>query len=187
MPDAHRARERRFESLFAEHLHRIDSYCRWRSRGDSDDVVSEVFLTLWRRLDDVPEGDAARIWLYATARRVTANHLRAARRRAGLVERLHQLPVAPGYEESHDLSDPTAERVRAALAAVRPIDREVLLLSEWESLTPAEIAAVLGCPQVTARGRLHRARRRFRTEYERLGGLELSSPLRPTTLAPERN
>ena len=52
--------------------------------------------------------------------------------------------------------------------AIGPGDREVLLLAEWEGLSPAQIAAVVGCPTVTARGRLHRARRRFRTIYEEL-------------------
>lgn len=44
----------------------------------------------------------------------------------------------------------------------------LLLLSEWEGLSPTQIAAVLGCFTVTARGRLHRARRRFRTVFEDL-------------------
>jgi Sigma-70, region 4 len=44
----------------------------------------------------------------------------------------------------------------------------VLLLSEWEDLSPAQIAVVLGCGAMTARGRLHRARRRFRTAFENL-------------------
>ena len=44
----------------------------------------------------------------------------------------------------------------------------MLLLAEWEGLAPAEIAAVMGCLTVTARGRLHRARRRFRAAFEEL-------------------
>jgi len=44
----------------------------------------------------------------------------------------------------------------------------VLLLAEWEGLSPAEIAAVMGCLAITARGRLHRARRRFRSVFEDL-------------------
>ena len=55
-----------------------------------------------------------------------------------------------------------------ALARLRPRDREVLLLAEWEGLSPAQIAGVLGCLTVTARGRLHRARRRFRDVFEEL-------------------
>lgn len=83
MPGPDPARERRFDEIFGRHLPTISSYCRWRSRSatDAENAVSEVFLTLWRRLDDVGETDAVRVWLYATARRVTANHLRASRRR----------------------------------------------------------------------------------------------------------
>jgi DNA-directed RNA polymerase specialized sigma24 family protein len=44
----------------------------------------------------------------------------------------------------------------------------VLLLAEWEGLSPAQIAAVMGCLAMTARGRLHRARRRFRSVFEDL-------------------
>ena len=73
----------RFNALFASYGPDIVAYCGWRagSPSDAQDAVAEVFLTAWRRLDDVPEGDAARIWLYATARKVIANQRRSARRR----------------------------------------------------------------------------------------------------------
>ena len=57
-----------------------------------------------------------------------------------------------------------------ALGRLGARDREVLLLAEWEGLSPAEIGVVLNCLAVTVRGRLHRARRRFRTVYEELAG-----------------
>jgi RNA polymerase sigma factor (sigma-70 family) len=156
-------RRRCFEALFREHAAGIASYCRWRSRspGDADDAVAEVFLVVWRRLEDVPEGEAVRPWLYATARRVLANQARAQARRSRLQERLSFQPAPSGRED-----DPVAGRVHTALAALGPRDREVLLLAEWEGLAPAEIAKVMRCPAVTVRGRLHRARRRFRAAFE---------------------
>ena len=51
-----------------------------------------------------------------------------------------------------------ARPLKAALSALRPYDREVLLLVAWEGLTPAEAAVALGIPHGTARSRLHRAR-----------------------------
>ena len=57
--------------------------------------------------------------------------------------------------------------MREVLDRLGEADREVLLLAEWECLTPAQIAEVVGCLPVTARGRLHRARHRFRTAFER--------------------
>jgi RNA polymerase sigma factor (sigma-70 family) len=161
-------RTRRFDALFTSYSSDIVSYCSWRagSPSDAQDAAAEVFLTAWRRLDDVPEGEAARVWLYATARRVTANHRRSSRRRVALHDRLsleaaaaRQPPESPDREET---------LVHEALRLLGPLDREVLLLAEWEGLSPAEIAPVLGCLTVTARGRLHRARRRFRAVFEEL-------------------
>ena len=157
--------EQRLDALFAEHGPDLVAYCGWRavSTSDAQDAVSDVFLTAWRRLDDVP-GDAiaARVWLYATARRVIANQRRSSRRRSALQQRLlHE--ARPAHDR---LSTREEALVHEALELLGPRDREVLLLSEWEGLSAAEIASVQGCLTVTARGRLHRARRRFRAAFE---------------------
>jgi RNA polymerase sigma factor (sigma-70 family) len=178
-------KRQRFNALFASYGPDIVAYCGWRAGSPSDgqDAVAEVFLTAWRRLDDVPEGDAARVWLYATARKVIANQRRSARRRFALQERLAREPAAVQQEPagSDDL-------VHEALRRLRPRDREVLLLAEWEGLTPVQIAGVLGCLTVTARGRLHRARARFRAAFEELSAREGSqSPRASARLAKEES
>ena len=169
MTEAERERRRRFDALFRENIAGIASYCSWRLRstGDEQDAVAEVFLTVWRRLDDVPAGEAARPWLYATARRVMANQARASARRAKLNEKLTTVSSTDESGEQQS-EDPVAALVHDALCRLAPRDREVLLLAEWEELRPAEIAKVLRCPAVTARGRLHRARRRFREAFDEL-------------------
>jgi RNA polymerase sigma-70 factor (ECF subfamily) len=176
--DGERERRERFDALFTAHSGDIVGYCRWRSgsTADAQDVAAEVFLTAWRRLDDLPRGDAARMWLYAAARRTLANHRRSARRRAALHDRL-ALQAAPASEAPPEAAEtPACE----ALRSLTPLDREVLLLAEWEGLTPAQIGAVVGCLAVTARGRLHRARRRFRAAYEDLAAAEDAQPRRGT-------
>ncbi len=50
----------------------------------------------------------------------------------------------------------------AAIGALPPAERDVLLLVAWEQLTPAQAARVLGVPPGTARSRLHRARAALR-------------------------
>lgn len=163
-----RERRRRFDALFDAFSADVVAYCGWRagSASDAQDAAAEVFLAAWRRLDDVPDGESARVWLYATARRVIANQRRSTRRRAALTERLAR--AAPPQESQEPPGDPEASLVQEALRRLGPLDREVLLLSEWEGLSPAQIASVLRCPKVTARGRLHRARRRFRSAFEEL-------------------
>jgi RNA polymerase sigma factor (sigma-70 family) len=121
------------------------------------------------------------VWLYATARRVVANQRRSLRRRLALDERLR-------LEEDPARDDTSSEEslVHEALARLGVRDREVLLLAEWEGLSSAEIAAVLGCLAVTARGRLHRARRRFRTLFEELRSGERVVNARVLTTAEAR-
>jgi RNA polymerase sigma factor (sigma-70 family) len=181
MREGGRERRQRFDALFASHSSDVVAYCSWRAGPPSDaqDAVAEVFLTAWRRLDDLPEGDAARVWLYATARRVIANQRRSRRRHVALQERLAQEATTVAVEP------PEGEEalVHEALRRLGPRDREVLLLAEWEGLSPAQIAAVLGCLTVTARGRLHRARRRFRDAYEELQGHADDVHLRRTAAA----
>jgi RNA polymerase sigma factor (sigma-70 family) len=168
MGEGERDRRRRFDALFASYSSDIVAYCGWRaaSASDAQDAAADVFLTAWRRLDELPEGDAARVWLYATARRVVANQRRSNRRQAALYERL-ALDGAAAVQEPPS-ADPEATLVHEALGRLPERDREMLLLAEWEGLSPAQIAAVMGCHAITARGRLHRARRRFRTVFEGL-------------------
>jgi RNA polymerase sigma factor (sigma-70 family) len=173
MATADHERRRRFDGLFEAYGTDIVAFCRWRagSPADAQDAVSDVFLAAWRRLDDVPEGDAARIWLYGTARRVLANQRRSSRRRDALRERLTHETVEHVRPSPEDV-EAEAELVREALRSLGSGDREVLLLAEWEGLSAAEIASVLGCLTVTARGRLHRARARFRAAFEELRARE---------------
>jgi RNA polymerase sigma factor (sigma-70 family) len=176
MKERESERRQRFDRLFADYGADIVAYCGWRagSAHDAQDAVADVFLIAWRRLDELPEGDAARVWLYATARRVSSNHRRSKRRRAALQERL-ALEAAPPPQDAIPF-DRAAELVHEALHRLGPRDREVLLLAEWEGLSPTQIASVLGCLTVTARGRLHRARRRFRTVFEELRAGETAEP-----------
>jgi RNA polymerase sigma factor (sigma-70 family) len=165
------AADRRFDALFEGHRFDLASYCSWRtaSRSDAEDAVAEVFLVAWRRIDAVPPGDAARAWLYATARRVIANQRRSRRRRDALEGRLASERLVDASRTtvvSMPGASPEDAMVHGALADLSDRDREVLLLVEWEGLRPAELATVLGCREVTARGRLHRARSRFRDAFE---------------------
>lgn len=164
MRSAHHARDSgrrsRFEEIYAANCASILGYALRRTSNGDDaaDVVAETFLTAWRRLDDVPPDDAARLWLYGVARRVLANHHRGERRKSELSDRL-----------SHDLTlvhrDPEyTGQLAVAAAAFRCLpdaDRELLALVAWEGLDHGEIAAVLGCSRNAVRIRLHRARARF--------------------------
>ena len=145
----------RFEALYRVHADRVHSYARRRSDvSTADDVVAEVFVVVWRRLDEVPDQPLG--WLLGVARRVLANRRRAADRAAALHERLAS--STPRSQAPPAIAD---ERVSKALADLSEQDRELLLLNVWEGLGQAELAGALGVRRGTIAVRLHRARQRF--------------------------
>ncbi len=132
-------------------------------RQDAEDLLSDVLLTVWRRIDDAPP-DGALPWCYGIARRTLANHRRAGRRGLRLVERLGSERL-PHHPDPADLQgDPDLQEAMSDLNAG---DREVLRLWAWEQLEPREIALVLGVTQNAATLRLSRARRRLGQSLER--------------------
>ncbi|MFC4119148.1 RNA polymerase sigma factor [Nonomuraea zeae] len=150
----------RFEEMYMTHYPAIATYVRRRASSPDDvaDVIAETFTTAWRRLDDVPEGDEARLWLYGVARRVLANHFRAEERRTALAVRLRaEVTTWADTVVQHDSAYEAFKRLSDD-------DRELLALTAWEGLTGPEIAKVLGCSRGAARIRLHRARKRLAKE-----------------------
>ena len=84
------AREDRFCALYEWTRPRILAFAlrRTSSREDAADVLAETFEIAWRRLDDIPTGQAGLLWLYVTARYVLANQGRRTRRRDDVASRL---------------------------------------------------------------------------------------------------
>jgi RNA polymerase sigma-70 factor (ECF subfamily) len=129
-------RKARFEVLYTATYEPILGYVlrRCSSTDDAADLVAEVFTVAWRRLDDVPAGDRARLWLYGVARRVVAKHWskEATRRRrtTSLHPRLQDEIAAP----VDDVPDMSA--VAQAFRRLPENDRELLRLVAWEGARP---------------------------------------------------
>jgi RNA polymerase sigma-70 factor (ECF subfamily) len=161
----------RLEALFSEHARTVRAYALRRTDPTTaDDVVAEVFVVAWRRLDDLPPDPLP--WLLRCARNTLSNAQRSQRRRGALAQRL---AAEPHIETRGD------GRLADALAALRPADRELLLLIAWDGLSPEQAASALGCSRGTLAVRLHRARRRLRRALD-----AEPATLPTTTLEPER-
>jgi RNA polymerase sigma-70 factor (ECF subfamily) len=160
-----------FERLYRAHASSVRAYARRRLTSDTlaDDVVSDVFLVVWRRLDEVPRQPLP--WLYGIARRALANRRRGEARVLAL-----RMRIAGGRHdaETDHGDDP---RVLQALGQLSSADRELLLLVAWEGLEPAELAQALDAKPGTIAVRLHRARRRFAAA---LGALDEHVSAAPT-------
>lgn len=160
-------RRLRFERLYEELAPDVQAYVLRRVEQElADDVVADVFVVAWRRLDDLPSAPLP--WLLGVARKTVSNHLRSARRRSALLERLHAVERPSNVDASH------IEPVLAALASLGERDREALRLVAWEGLSREEAASVVGCSTGTFRVRFHRARVRLGRALD--AAAEASSP-----------
>jgi RNA polymerase sigma-70 factor, ECF subfamily len=147
----------RFERLYQSHAGAVLTFARRRtSPNEAEDVVAEVFLAAWRRLEEVPADPLP--WLLGIARGVLSNRRRGAARSSALDTRLRE--VAPTGPVGDEAWTPDG-RVLRALRTLAPSDQELLLLVAWEQLNRRQVAEVLGTSAGTVAVRLHRARRRL--------------------------
>ena len=160
MDPQQRAREARFEQLFAFARDPLVRYLARRAQPDAvEDLFAEAMTVAWRRLDDVPS-DAELPWLYGVARRVLANHRRSDSRLGRLVERLTLLDRGP--DPRLELGAALDPELANALASLAPADVEILRLWAWEDLSACEIGDMFGITPNAASIRLHRAKGRLR-------------------------
>lgn len=169
----------RFNALYEEHRRHVYAYCRRRvDAATVDDVVADVYLAVWRRIDDAPVDEGALPWLYRIACLVTSNHWRGMARRRSLKAKLDSLGVTSGVSIPDQLV--VREEVREALQALdslSDIDQEVIRLSVWEHLSNDDIATVLNIEPNAVRQRLHRARSRLAKKYTQQNRNRAVSPL----------
>ena len=76
-----------FEAVYRAHAGAVRTYVRRRSDAQTaDDVVADVFMIAWRKLDQIP--DDALPWLLGVARRTLANRRRGWAREEALRDRV---------------------------------------------------------------------------------------------------
>lgn len=166
-----------FECVFRQHYGDVSRYVARRIPADGvQDVVSETFLTAWRRYGDL-HGDPLP-WLLGVARRVTANYLRGDARRAALDGRLEEVERVSLGGEMED-----ASRLTLALATLPQRDEEALMLVAWDGLEHRVAARVVGCSTAAFTVRLHRARHKLERalKAEEDTPINITQPVRTTT------
>lgn len=161
---------RSFRLLYESHRRDLLAYFLRRVDPDvAPDCVDEVFLTAWRRREEVPAGEA-RPWLFGIARKVILNQRRSLRRRHRLLGRLTAEPAQPSDgPELTALRGAKQRLVAEALDRLSHADQELLRLAYWEELPHAEIGQILGCSTNAVDVRLHRAVGRLGKVLERAG------------------
>lgn len=159
----------RFERLVMPHLDAAYNLARWllHDASSADDAVQEASLRAWRYLDAL-QGDDARAWLLGIVRHACFDAMARTRLAASEVE--FDAPAFESALAAPASADPAIaaqrgqlkHRIDAAIRALSPPLREVLVLRELEGLEYAQIAQIADVPIGTVMSRLSRARARLR-------------------------
>jgi RNA polymerase sigma factor (sigma-70 family) len=141
-----------FEQLFARYRGPLYGFFRRRLNGEqrAEDLTQETFLAVIRAAERYQPRALVRTYLYGIA----MNLLAAERRK-----RFRDSPqgaIAP-EPATNDAADAVLW-IRQALDKLDDLEREILMLREYEQLSYAEIAELIKLPLNTVRSRLFRAR-----------------------------
>jgi RNA polymerase sigma-70 factor (ECF subfamily) len=137
-----------------------------QSREMAEEITHDCFLSLIkepRRFKTQEQRASLRTYLCAAARNLAFKRLRRAGAETVIDDLSEQLAAAESQGPLRLLLDAeVSEAVRKAIGELPPLQREALILFEYEELSLAEIAEVAGADVGTVKSRLHRARQRLR-------------------------
>jgi len=142
----------------------------WRygtKRNEVEDVVSEVFLKVYKNLPLYLPEHPFSTWLYRLAANHVVDRARRARKERGRVEMPEDVQdAAPRAPEALE-TDERASLLRDALREIDPRYREVIFLVYVEDRKVDEAARMLGLPEGTVKTRLMRGRDALRKILQR--------------------
>jgi len=126
----------------------------------AEDVTHDCFLSLIGKPENFrPERASLKTYLYAAARNLALKHFRDTGRETGMDEVAEEPQEAPRRGPLRRLLDEElASQVREAIFSLPPLQREALILFEYEGLSLSEVAEVAGTDVGAIKARLYRAR-----------------------------
>jgi RNA polymerase sigma-70 factor (ECF subfamily) len=154
---------RAFDELFRRHVQAVHAFLSRRlGRDAADDLTAETFARAFagRARTATRDSESFLPFLYGIAANLVRMRRRTEERMLRAYARTGIDPAASAHGSALDTGD-LGPALAGALADLRPLERDVLLLVAWGELSYAETGAALGVPVTTVRTALHRARVRL--------------------------
>ncbi|MFN3651199.1 MAG: RNA polymerase sigma factor [Armatimonadota bacterium] len=150
--------------LFERHKTRLFGYlCHVTGdRSLAEDLLSDVFLRVYRARGTYRPGSGFAPWLYRIARNLAIGELRRRSTFRKVWDRLVREARTAPTDPWEPFRGEVKEQVQAALSLLPEEQRSALVLKEYADLSYREVAEVLGCTEEAARARAYRARMSLR-------------------------
>lgn len=132
-----------------------------RNEAAAEDLISEVFLDVWRQANRFEGRSAVSTWLLSIARFKALSSLR--KRSEEELDEEH----AEAVEDESDDPEVTAQKrdkaniMRQCLTALSPEHREVIDLVYYHEKSVEEVAGIIGIPEATVKTRMFYARKKL--------------------------
>ena len=160
-------RRHAYKTLFAHYQPKLKYYVRrLDGEGDVDDILQDVWVSVFEKIHQLKEPAAFGVWLY----RITRNAVFTKYRRKEPFETLPEDDLSVPDTTEAIFRTEEAEQMHNALNKIKPHHREVLTLSFIEQMPYQAIADVVGCSVGTVRSRIFYAKQSLREEMERHNG-----------------
>ena len=138
-----------FDAYLSAGIARLTRYCAAIvGRDDAEDAAQEAYLSLWKKLDRIPNEEAAGAYLYRAAYHIAVDILRKRKR----------FPVP---EVPPDAPDTVSPEMLEALGQLTPADRAIVYGRVVDECGYDELAARFGKNEAWARKRYSLARKRL--------------------------
>jgi RNA polymerase sigma-70 factor (ECF subfamily) len=160
--------QRAMQVLYARHHVRVYRFVLrlTQDRSLAEDVVSEVFLDVWRRAGGFKGKSQVSTWMLAIARYKALSALRA-HSDAQLDEHAAVSVIDPADDAETTMSKRDRSAiVQQCLSQLSALHREVLDLVYYHEKSVDEVAQIVGAPANTVKTRMFYARKRMQTLLE---------------------
>lgn len=131
--------------------------------SEAQELAQETFVRVWQQREKFAGGRAFRPWVFSIAVNLARNRLRWWRRRPEVALEEWTTNAADAVTGATAAeADERSRAVQTAIAALPHDLREAVVLFEYEALSQAEIAAIVGATPKAVETRIARAREKLR-------------------------
>ncbi|MBE5873990.1 MAG: RNA polymerase sigma factor [Lachnospiraceae bacterium] len=152
-----------FEELLNANRSAVERFVKFRLTviSDAEDVLQEIYLTAYRKFDQLNNTASFKPWLLSIARNKCNDYFRRMANQMELpLEELTEKELSYGR---HGITE--SDAVHETLELLGDKDKQILYLYYWKELPQAEISKALQIPLGTVKSRLHTAKQNFKSRY----------------------